>query len=149
MSFAPHDELRNCASALKLHLFELNCCIKIFNEVQYFRMNESAIIISGVHLALTDAIKNVVNEKMSKLFEHEPSIMRIRVELAQDVCKKDQGEFMAKGCIEIQGPALVVAVYSENLYKAIDLLQDKLQRKIRRRSRLLKVKRKQNLVKQN
>lgn len=112
-------------------------------------MNESAIIVTGVHLALTDAIKNVVNEKISKLFKHEPSIMRVRVELAQDVCKKDQGEFMAKGCIEIQGPALVVAVYSENLYKAIDLLQDKLLRKLRRRSRLLRVKRKQNLVKQD
>ena len=111
-------------------------------------MNESSIIITGVHLSLTDAIKNAVNEKMSKLFLHEPSIIRVRVELVQDVHKKDQGEFMAKGYIEIQGPALVVAVYSENLYKAIDLLQDKLQRKIRRRSRLLKVKRKQVLVKQ-
>jgi len=110
-------------------------------------MNDSSIIITGVHLSLTDAIKNAVKEKMSKLFLHEPSIIRVRVELAQDVHKKDQGEFMAKGCIEIQGPDLVVAVYSENLYKAIDLLQDKLQRKIRRRSRLLKVKRKQALVK--
>ncbi len=112
-------------------------------------MNDSGIIITGVHLTLTDAIKNVVKEKMSKLFVHEPSIIRIRVELVQDVHKKDQGEFMAKGYIEIQGPALVVAVCAENLYKAIDLLQDKLQRKIRRRSRLLKVKRKQVLVKQN
>ena len=100
-------------------------------------------------MSLTEAIKNVVNEKMSKLFKHEPSIMRIRVDLAQDVCKKDRGEFMAKGCIEIQGPALVVAVYSENLYKAIDGLQERLQRKLRRRSRLLRVKRKLNLVKQN
>ena len=112
-------------------------------------MNETAIIISGVHLSLTDAIKSEKKKKMAKLFKHEPSIMRIRVELAQDTAKKDQGEFMAKGYIEIQGPDLVVAVYSENLYKAIDLLQDKLQRKIRRRSRLLRVKRKQNLVKQS
>ncbi len=111
-------------------------------------MNETAIIVSGVHLTLTDAIKNAVNEKMSKLFKHEPSIMRVRVELAQDVAKKDQGEFVAKGYIEIQGPALVVAVFSENLYKAIDILQEKLLRKIRRRSRLLRVKRKQCLVKQ-
>lgn len=110
-------------------------------------MNGSSIIITGVHLSLTDAIKNAVNEKMSKLFLHEPSIIRVRVELVQDVNKKDRGEFMAKGYIEIQGPALVVAVYSENLYKAIDLLEDKLQRKLRRRSRLLKVKRKQTLVK--
>ena len=112
-------------------------------------MNEAAIIISGVHLSLTDAIKNAVNEKMSKLFKHEPSIMRIRVELTQDTAKKDKGEFLVKGYIEIQGPDLVVAVSSENLYKAIDILQDKLQRKIRRRSRLLRVKRKQNLVKMN
>lgn len=109
-------------------------------------MNESAIVITGVHLSLTEAMKNIVNEKMSKLFKHEPSIMRVRVELAQDAAKKDRGEFMAKGYIEIKGPALVVAVYSENLYTAIDILQDKLQRKLRRRSRLMKVKRKQSLA---
>ena len=109
-------------------------------------MNDSAIIITGVHLTLTDAIKNVVNEKLSKLFKHEPTILRIRVELIEDVNKKDLGEFTAKGHIEIQGPSLVVAVSSENMYKAIDILVEKLQRKIRRRSRLLKVKRKQNLA---
>ncbi|MDR0756072.1 MAG: ribosome-associated translation inhibitor RaiA [Puniceicoccales bacterium] len=109
-------------------------------------MNESAIIITGVHLTLTDAMKNIVTEKVSKLFKHEPSIVRVRVELVQDTSKKDQGEFMAKGHIQIQGPDLVVAVYSENLYKAIDALVEKLQRKIRRRSRLLKVRRKQNLI---
>ena len=108
-------------------------------------MNESAIIITGVHLTLTDAIKNVVTEKISKLFKHEPSIIRVRVELVQDAKRKDHGEFMAKGQIEIHGPNLVVAVYSENLYKSVDILVEKLQRKIRRRSRLLKVKRKQTI----
>ena len=108
-------------------------------------MNESAIIITGVHLTLTDAIKNVVTEKVSKLFKHEPSIVRIRVELIQDASRKDHGEFIAKGHLQIHGPDLVVATYSENLYKSIDILVDKLQRKIRRRSRLLKVKRKQTI----
>lgn len=106
-------------------------------------MNESAIIISGVHMELTDAIKSIVKEKMIKLFNHEPSIVRVRVELIHDSARKDQGEFAAKGHIEIPGPTLVVGVYSDNLYKAVDFLVDKLTRKLRRRSRLLKVKRKQ------
>ena len=110
-------------------------------------MNESAVIITGVHLTLTDAIKNVVNEKVAKLFKHEPSIVRVRVELVQDTERKDHGEFLAKGHIQIQGPDLVVAAHAENLYKAIDFLIEKLQRKLRRRSRLMRVRRKSETVK--
>ena len=105
-------------------------------------MDESKIIITGMHFSLTEAIKGVVKEKMNKIFNHEPDIVRLRVDLTQDTTRKDSGEFIAKGHIEIKGPDLVVSVYSDNLYKAVDVLVDKLIRKIRRRSRLLRVKRK-------
>ncbi len=99
------------------------------------------IIISGVHLDLTTALKEIVEEKAEKLFRHEGQIIRVRVELEHDANNSKFREFVAKGHIEIYGPALVATVETEDLYKSIDLLVLKLDRMLRRRSRLRKVKR--------
>jgi len=101
------------------------------------------VIISGHNLELTDALKNIVYEKFEKLFEHEHSIMRIRVELSNVQSTHNEKEFMAKGHIEIKGKPLIVNESANNLYKAIDDLTDKLDRMLRRRSRLRVLKRKQ------
>lgn len=106
-------------------------------------MKEKDIILSGVHLDLTEAIKAAVRDKAEKLFNHEERIIRLRVELAFNDNKKHgkEEEFMAKGHIEINGPPLIVSEESDDLYKSIDRMVDKLDRKLRRRSRLRKVKR--------
>lgn len=105
------------------------------------RVND--IIISGDNLSLTNSLKQMVIDKVLKLFEHEPHILRIRVELAQDHKARGNPDFIAKGIIEIRGKDMVVACKSEDSYKSIDLLVEKLDRKLRRRSRLRVLKRKQ------
>lgn len=100
------------------------------------------IIISGHNLDLTEALKKMVIEKVSKLFEHENHIIRIRVELSVGQLNHG-GEYLAKGLIEIKGRDLVANVASDDLYKSIDLLESKLDRMLRRRSRLRVLKRKQ------
>ncbi len=106
------------------------------------RMNNQEIIISGVHLELTDAIRNIVHDKMLKLFKHEENIVRIRVELISHPTGTTRNEFTARGIITIHGPDIVVGSTSEDLYKSVDELVNKLDRKLRRRARLSKVKRK-------
>ncbi len=108
-------------------------------------MNNHEIIISGVHMDLTESIKRIVHEKAERLFAHEERIIRLRVEL-EDMVNKGDGkkqEFVAKGHIEINGPPMIVSVATDDLYKSIDQMVSKLDRKLRRRSRLHKVKRKQ------
>lgn len=100
------------------------------------------IILSGVHITLTDAIKSAVEHKLSKLFRHAEKIIRIRVELEHAKHKNDEDAFIAKGHIEIDGPDIIVHVPSNDLYKSIDALVEKLDRKLRRRARLSRVKRK-------
>jgi len=104
-------------------------------------MNNHELILSGIHLELTGAMKENVQMKMERLFKHEERIIRLRVELERASSKDHNGEFVAKGHIVLTGPEIIVSVASEDLYKSIDLLVDKLDRKLRRRSRLLKVKR--------
>ena len=105
--------------------------------------NNHDLIISGIHMDLTESLKQMVTEKFEKLFRHEERIIRIKVELE---CEHGKGlekhQFVAKGHISINGPVLNVSVRDEDCHRAVDLLVDKLDRMLRRRSRLRLVKRK-------
>lgn len=104
-------------------------------------INSDKLIISGLHIDLTDALKQKVLDKVEKLFSHEHDIIRIRVELEYKAHSSKKEEYIAKGHIEINGPPMVVTEASNDLYKSIDSLIIKLDRMLRRRSRLRKVKR--------
>jgi putative sigma-54 modulation protein len=108
-------------------------------------MDHNEIIISGVHFDLSERVKHTVREKAAKLFNHESHIVRLRVELEYNQNKKHgkEQEYIAKGHIEIRGNDLIVSAETDSIYKSIDQMIDKLDRKLRRRHRLGKVKRKQ------
>ncbi|MFT4901598.1 MAG: putative sigma-54 modulation protein [Lentimonas sp.] len=106
-------------------------------------MKQHDVIISGLNMDLTDSIKNVVHSKVEKLFEHEDRIIRMRVELEYDGHQSThQKEFIAKGQLEVRGNDHFARADTDDLYKSIDDLVQKLDRMLRRRSRLQKVKRK-------
>ncbi len=100
------------------------------------------LIVSGIHLDLTPSLKFYVTEKVERLFRHEERIDRIRVELEFDGKNDVTRPFIAKGHINIHGPDLNCSVASDECHKSVDLLVDKLDRMLRRRARLFKVKRK-------
>lgn len=105
-------------------------------------MKQHDVIVTGRHIELTEAMKTIVHEKVEKLFAHEERIIRLRVELEYNKNVSNQDEYIAKGHIEINGPPLILKVESDDLYKSIDEMVTKLDRKLRRRARLHKVKRK-------
>ena len=106
-------------------------------------MKQHDVIISGNHLDLTDSIKNIVIQKVEKLYQHENRIIRLRVELDLEKNKKSDDQHVAKCLLERRGPTIVVSAKSEDLYKSIDLMVQKMDRQLRRASRLDRVKRKQ------
>lgn len=103
-------------------------------------MNNS-IVISGIHIDLTDGLKNHVHDKMGRLFKHNERIIRLNVELAFSHTRDHQKEFTAKGHIAVNGPDIEGSVESDDLYKSIDLLVDKLDRQISKRHEKHKDKR--------
>ena len=105
-------------------------------------MNKKEVIISGTKIELHDELKQGVHDKVGRLFRHEENIIRINVELEYDTHRKNADEYIAKGHIEIRGKPMIVSVCSNDMYKSIDEMVDKLDRMIRRRSRLNRVKRK-------
>jgi putative sigma-54 modulation protein len=103
------------------------------------------LILSGLHLSLTEGHKDVVSTKMEKIFKHEEKIIRARIELERSTrSSSHENEFIAKGHIELKGTTITISSESDNIYKSIDDLIEKLDRGLRRRSRLKKVKRKQS-----
>ena len=99
-------------------------------------MNTNSIILSGIHVEVTEALKQKVYEQLEKLFAHEPRILRVRVELECDRRgSSHKDEFLAKGHVEMKGRTFFVAERMDDLYSAIGSLSQKLDRKLRRASR--------------
>jgi len=133
-----HDESNYGLSEFLSNLLVL----KIKTKDKYnMKENNHDIILSGVHMDLTGKLKLKVREKAEKLFSHESRIVRIRFELEHNSNNSNNGEYIAKGHIEIYGSPMVATVASDDIYKSIDELVNKLQRMLRRRSRLKRVKR--------
>ena len=93
----------------------------------------SKLILRGIHVSLTPALRAALEQKAERLLRHEPRIDRIRIDLDHDRTR-GQDVFVAKGHIEIGGPDLVASVTEAEAYTAIDLLIDKLDRLLRKRA---------------
>lgn len=104
-------------------------------------IDPSKFIIRGVHLDLTDALRRITMEKAARLLRHNDHILRIRIDLELDKTRGSKDQFLAKGRIEISGPDLIASVHSEDAYKSVDLLVDKLDGLLRERHGLRKDKR--------
>ena len=98
------------------------------------------LLVRGIHLSLTDAMRAVLNEKTERLLRHEPRIDRVRIDIEHDATR-GRAVFVAKGHIEIGGPDLIASVAADDAYKATHLLIDKLDGLLRRRTRLFKGRR--------
>jgi putative sigma-54 modulation protein len=98
------------------------------------------ILLRGIHLTLTDALRDALHAKAERLLRHGPRIDRIRLDLEHDTTR-GRAVFVAKGHIEIGGPDLVATVSAEDAYEAVDLLIDKLDRLLHRRAELFKARR--------
>ncbi|MDR1498047.1 MAG: ribosome-associated translation inhibitor RaiA [Puniceicoccales bacterium] len=99
------------------------------------------IRITGLNLELTEAIKSHVNAKLAKVFKHNERVIRVNVELEYRPSHKHEKEFIAKAQVELRGPSIAVSIESDDLYKSIDALTEKITRQLRRRHRLQKEKR--------
>ena len=99
------------------------------------------VIVSGIHLELTPALKTYVREKLQRVFRHDSHIVRAKVELEHDRKHDREHTFIAKAHLQVRGPDINATVSSDDCYKSIDLLVDKLDQALRRRHGLAKDKR--------
>jgi putative sigma-54 modulation protein len=104
------------------------------------------LLFRGVHLDLTPALRSYAERKAARLLRHNAHIVRIRVDLERDKTAAIDEQFIVKGHIEIGGPDLVATAASDDAYKSIDLVVDKLDRLLARRSGQRKERRHRGLA---
>ena len=92
-----------------------------------------AVLLSGHHLLLTDAIKRLTREKLEKLFHLDERIQRARVELIEERDRTSATKFRFTAKAILDGADAVATAASEDLYKSIDLLVRKLGGQLRRK----------------
>ncbi|AKX43764.1 hypothetical protein AKN87_00525 [Thiopseudomonas alkaliphila] len=81
--------------------------------------------ISGHQLDVTEAMKNYVNDKFAKLERHSDKITSARVVMSVEKLKQK-----IDATILIAGGEVVANSEHEDMYAAIDLLVDKLDRQL-------------------
>jgi putative sigma-54 modulation protein len=86
------------------------------------------IVISRVHVELTDLLTLIVRDKVHRLFNHDDKIIRIPVIFEMSRNKAHQNEFIARGPMEVDGPDLEARAATGMSYKSIDAMVSKLDR---------------------
>jgi putative sigma-54 modulation protein len=83
------------------------------------------ITISGHHLDLTDSIRDYVHNKLERLDNHHDRITTTHVILTVEKLIQK-----AEAKVHVSGKDLFADASSEDLYAAIDMLADKLDRQL-------------------
>ena len=82
--------------------------------------------ITGHHIELTAALKNYVNEKITRLERHFDHVLNIRVILKV----KNKQYHKAEATLHMSGNHIFANAKANDMYAAIDILIDKLDRQI-------------------
>lgn len=83
------------------------------------------VSITGHHLEVTDALKIHVKDKISKLQRHFDHVTDVHVILTIEKLSQK-----AEATVQISGATLFAEDHQEDMYMAIDLMVDKLDRQI-------------------
>ncbi|TVP87332.1 MAG: ribosome-associated translation inhibitor RaiA [Pseudomonadaceae bacterium] len=81
--------------------------------------------ISGHQLDITDALRDYITEKMARLERHFDKITNVQVTLEVEKLRQK-----AEAKLNIAGGEVVANADHEDMYAAIDLLTDKLDRQL-------------------
>ena len=88
--------------------------------------------ISGHHLEVTPAIHDYVTGKLERVTRHFDSVIDVNVILSVDKLKQK-----AEVTVHLSGKDVHVEAIEEDLYAAIDVLSDKLDRQIQKHKQKL------------
>ncbi|MEZ0208898.1 MAG: ribosome-associated translation inhibitor RaiA [Candidatus Paceibacterota bacterium] len=92
------------------------------------------IIITGVHMEMTDSIRSYALEKMRTLEKYVPTgdtSGKLTIELSRTTTHHAHGDvFQAEGILHVRGKETAVRTTQDDLYKAIDIVKDMLAREL-------------------
>jgi len=97
------------------------------------------INVSGHHVEVTDSLRNYVETKLDRLERHYDRITNMKVILSVEKQRQK-----AESTIRISGGEVYADAESEDLYAAIDMLADKLDRQLIKQKEKVKDRKQRN-----
>lgn len=88
------------------------------------------LTISGHHLEVTPAIREYVQNKLERIIRHFDQVIDLHVFLAIDNLTEKEKRQKAEINLKVSGKTMHVASAAQDLYAAIDLLMDRLDRQV-------------------
>ncbi|MDR0276798.1 MAG: ribosome-associated translation inhibitor RaiA [Paucimonas sp.] len=83
--------------------------------------------ISGQHVEVTEALRTYIGEKLDRLSRHYDRITNVQV-----ILKVEKLQQKVEATLQIPGGEVVANAEHEDMYAAIDLLADKLDRQLKK-----------------
>ena len=83
--------------------------------------------VSGHHLEITPALRDYVTEKLERVTRHFDHVIDVNVILSVDKLKQK-----AEVTVHLSGKDIYVESIEEDLYAAVDVLADKLDRQVQK-----------------
>lgn len=90
------------------------------------------IVTNGRNIELTEAIKDYVHQKVSRLESHYDFLQEVHVILEVEKNPRISNNQLAEATAHVPGAIIRVEAASENLYASIDMLVDKIERSLRK-----------------
>ncbi len=84
-----------------------------------------SITVTGHHVEVTSSMRNYVNDKLKRLQRHSHNLFDIQVILSVEKVRQK-----AEATIQISGSKIYADTTQPDMYAAIDLLMDKLDRQL-------------------
>jgi ribosomal subunit interface protein len=91
------------------------------------------VVIRASGLELTPLLRKAATEKIGRVRQYAPRALRARVHLQRELMKSGPGQFRVTVHYEIPGNDLVAVHRAEFLFTALDLVAEKIERRLRRR----------------
>src|SRR5512139_3551350 len=90
------------------------------------------IVVRGRNVNVTERVQEYVEKKVGKLERYLPIIDEARMELSQEDTRSAQHRMIAQLTVRTHGKVLRAEERDQDLFAAIDLVSDKMQRQISR-----------------
>jgi len=103
-------------------------------------MNDK-IIIAGHHLTLSEATRADVQAIAEKILKRHAHIVRVRLESEHATLRTGEPAYTVRGMVELRGPDLAASSTTDNLYRSIHEVVDKLERMLSEKARMRENKR--------
>lgn len=88
------------------------------------------VLITGQHVELTPAIREYVETKLEKVLRHFDQVVDVAIILGVEAPAEKDKRQRAEVNLRLKGEVIHAECYAENLYAAIDLMMEKLDKQV-------------------